>query len=342
MKMKNGLLIYQSYNNIFNIGDYIQSLAAQQFLYPTDIYINREEIDKYSGEEVKLIMNGWFTHNPEAWHPSNSIFPLFVSFHLNSSVYDRFIKQNSLDYFKKYEPIGCRDYDSADLLRKKGINAFFSGCLTLTLGQTYKSKIKDEKKYYFVDPFFEIKKNKFYHITPFLYFIFNQKKIKTLCKKIYTESSLKNIILTSLFYKSYKEKFTDEILFEAEYINHQISDKNFDSEIEKFEYAKGLLYKYSKASLVVTSRIHCALPCLGLETPVIYVEDKNQPEISYCRLNGLRELFNIMDYDKGKLLVNFPLTVKKINPKTLIKNKDLYITLKEDLIRRCKEFAENK
>lgn len=41
------------------------------------------------------------------------------------------------------------------------------------------------------------------------------------------------------------------------------------------EYAKYLIRKYAKAKLVVTSRIHCALPCLGIETPVIFVTSDN-------------------------------------------------------------------
>ncbi|WP_264821067.1 polysaccharide pyruvyl transferase family protein [Acinetobacter schindleri] len=32
-----------------------------------------------------------------------------------------------------------------------------------------------------------------------------------------------------------------------------------------------MLEKYSTAKLVITSRIHCALPCLAMGTPVIYI-----------------------------------------------------------------------
>ncbi|MHB9292886.1 hypothetical protein Holit_01999 [Hollandina sp. SP2] len=40
-----------------------------------------------------------------------------------------------IKYLKKHEPIGCRDYGTVKLLGKYGINAYFSGCLTLTLGR---------------------------------------------------------------------------------------------------------------------------------------------------------------------------------------------------------------
>lgn len=38
---------------------------------------------------------------------------------------------------------------------------------------------------------------------------------------------------------------------------------------ERFAIAENLLKKYATAKLVITSRIHCALPCLALGTPVI-------------------------------------------------------------------------
>jgi|GEM_PF-2441898 hypothetical protein len=38
---KFALLKYKAYNGLFNIGDYIQSLAAKQFLPKVDILLNR-------------------------------------------------------------------------------------------------------------------------------------------------------------------------------------------------------------------------------------------------------------------------------------------------------------
>ncbi|MDR2193935.1 MAG: polysaccharide pyruvyl transferase family protein [Treponema sp.] len=60
------------------------------------------------------------------------------------------------------------------------------------------------------------------------------------------------------------------------------------SERERFEYAESLIKKYAAALLVVTSRLHCALPCLGLETPVIFIAEDLQDK----RLGGIKELFS--------------------------------------------------
>ena len=75
-----GLLKYKESKVFFNIGDNIQSLAAKQFLPRVDVLINREKLAEYQGEQTKVIMNGWFTHNTHNWVPSDAINPLFVSF----------------------------------------------------------------------------------------------------------------------------------------------------------------------------------------------------------------------------------------------------------------------
>ena len=157
--MKKGVLVYSALGGNVNIGDYIQSLAALQYMGDgVDYYINREQLDEFNEENVKLIMNGWFTHEPNHWPPSSFISPLFVSFHINSLSKKQLLSEAGLNYFKLHEPIGCRDLDTTQLLKEKGINAFFSGCLTLTLGKKYTSDKRTEK-IYFVDAFSSSNKN---------------------------------------------------------------------------------------------------------------------------------------------------------------------------------------
>ena len=122
---KFGLLKYQENNIYFNLGDNIQSLAAKQFLPKVDVLINREKLAKYNGERTKMIMNGWFTHNVNDWTPSKDIDPLFVSFHMNSSVANLLLSEKGIDYLKKHEPIGCRDKHTVKILKEKGIEAYF-------------------------------------------------------------------------------------------------------------------------------------------------------------------------------------------------------------------------
>ncbi len=339
--MKNGLLVYQTnpYNNIFNIGDYIQSLAAAQFLPPKiEPYINREKLDEYNGEEVRLIMNGWFMHEPSHWPPSPKIHPLFVSFHLNVLAKSELLKDESINYLKKFEPIGCRDKNTVKLLTDNGVDAYFSGCLTLTLGESYKSAANTKRNgIYFTDVYNYFDKAPLQLIKTLIILLTNLRSILLLNKRMGLKISIKNILKAASFYRTYSKKFTFEVLTKANYIEQEIPD-NFLSDEEKFSYAKDLLRKYSTAQFVVTSRIHCALPCLSLETPVIYIENINQTEESSCRLDGIRDLFHVMKCDKGKL--TFDLTPDKINTNTTFKNKDEYNKLRIRLIDTCKLFTK--
>lgn len=129
--MKYGLLTTASYN----IGDEIQCLAAYRFLPRVDYLIHRERTDKFqSVEPVFTIMNHWWLWDSKHFPPSVSISPLYVSFHLQYRLRnDKFMSKKTIAHFKRHEPIGCRDKGTADFLKGKGIDAYFSGCMTTTL-----------------------------------------------------------------------------------------------------------------------------------------------------------------------------------------------------------------
>ena len=102
--MKNALMLVGTYPWI-NVGDYIQAIAASQFFDHVDMYIEREHLNSYKGEPVNMIMNGWFMHHPENWPPSNFIHPLFVAFHINSSVEESMLSDESIAFLKLHDPI---------------------------------------------------------------------------------------------------------------------------------------------------------------------------------------------------------------------------------------------
>lgn len=136
---------------------------------PEDAFpINREHLDEYKGEKVKMIMASWFMSDPAHFPYSDDIIPLFVSSHYTErSLEEAFKRKESLDYFKKYEPIGCRDAYTVKALNKYGIDAYFSGCLTLTLGETF-HKTKDSGEILMVDVMYEYKTIK--EILSYLYY----------------------------------------------------------------------------------------------------------------------------------------------------------------------------
>jgi hypothetical protein len=86
-------------------------------------------------ERTWLIAYGWymwprfgetfdFPFNP-------NVLPIFLSFHCNDLA---FLTPESEEYLRTHGPVGCRDWATVDLLSARGIPAFFSGCVTTTLG----------------------------------------------------------------------------------------------------------------------------------------------------------------------------------------------------------------
>lgn len=325
-----------------NIGDYVQALASSQFYPHIDGFVERDELSLYNGEECKMIMNGWYMAKPENWPPSDNIDPLFVAFHINSKVKDKMLQPKSINYLKQHEPIGCRDTYTRDLLKAKGVDAYFSGCMTLTLGQKYYSDEKEDKVY-FVDPYFVTHWDLKSTIKGLSYLIAHFIPISIIARK-YPEHKtfLRKCMILTGFYREYRKFFSKDVLVNAEYICQQDRYYNdaFANDNELLKEAERLIKKYAKARLVVTSRIHCALPCLGMETPVIYTEDAAQSEASACRFGGLRELFNVLSWNNGHLVPDFDINrIDTIN-QLRFKNSDKWKRLANSLIEKCQCFVK--
>lgn len=138
-----------------NVGDDIQSLAALRFLPQVDHYIDRDRLDLVGNintadnKDLKVIMNGWYLGGYDHWPPrNNSLKPLLTSIHVNpiegkGAVIERFKSQESVDYLKKHSPVGARDKATLKLLQDSGIDAYFSGCMTLTINPESNIKKKD-------------------------------------------------------------------------------------------------------------------------------------------------------------------------------------------------------
>lgn len=315
-------MTYDENKRTFNIGDYIQSLAARQFLPKVEGYINREKLAQYKGEDTKLIMNGWFTHNTTNWVPSSSIDPILISFHINNTAALNILNEKGVNFLKSKQPIGCRDHFTINLLKEKGIDAYFSGCLTLTLDNYRVSDSERGEDIYIVDP---------------LYGFPNKKRIFYDYKSIIRGVQSGEILKLNEKQKYMNKIFTKEFLEKSQYIEQELPAKTY-SEDEKFLMAEKLLHRYARAKLVVTSRIHCALPCLAMGTPVIYLNGFDS-FVDSCRLDGLAELFNRVDIDRTTGLISNNFNVNgKIDKKTKIENSVLYKSLSDSMKNKCRDF----
>ena len=66
-----------------NIGDYIQSLAASQYIGKIDYYVDRDSMADEK-REMKLITNGWFYINKEKHSVPENLTILPISIHINN------------------------------------------------------------------------------------------------------------------------------------------------------------------------------------------------------------------------------------------------------------------
>ncbi len=340
--MKYKLLSVRKNNKVkaINIGDYIQALASSQYYPHVDGFLDRDEdLNSYDEEPCKMIMNGWYMHNPQNWPPTGKIIPLFVAFHLNVLVREELTSSISVNYLKKHQPIGCRDTNTVDILTSAGIKAYFSGCMTLTLGKKYHNEEKDHTTY-IVDPILSVDYglNNIYQALRVI--VRHPLDIINLLKKDGLhlhdgKNKLKKIVKTALYYKVYSKMFSKDIIMNSTYIHHYVENKNDDFYL--LDKAEQLVKLYAKARLVITSRIHCALPCLGLETPVIYLREKADDYISTCRLGGIEDLFNMVEINDGDLQSNFKID-SVISSENYPVNKDSWKVYAQELDNRCKKF----
>ena len=304
-----------SYPNSNNLGDYIQKIAVKQFLKGNITEIDRDNLKNYFGEKIKLIINGWFMEKPNNWPPSENIIPLFISFHINPIIKSDILNKKGVEYLKQHEPIGCRDLYTKLILEKKGIRAYFSGCLTLTLDRE-KLKIKNNfKKGILVINLIDRILPKFLLLkNPSIRNLFKDsiQLIKYPYKKIIYVLSRRRI-------KFFLDNQKKEIKFLS-----QIIDANDTSVLKREKLAYEQLYAIANSELVLTSRIHSALPSVALEVPTIFISDGLDHINQKSRLGGLDKFFNII---KSKELNKISIEkIKLNNHKTFVEKMKTKIT----------------
>ncbi len=245
-----------SYRYSDNLGDEVQSLAAKQFLPSIDYYVERDDLDEVSVEAgTRIIANGWYSHRFDTWPPkTRNLNPLFIAFHLTDKIRPAFATPETIAYLKEYEPIGCRDHSTMEFLKSHGVQSYFSGCLTLTLP---KRNVPKTNKIMLVNMPEEFES--------------------------YVPSDLRGDLDVDN---------TDYRYFQL--LRQRIRNKlNMSSSTATFGYAEKLLDKFASARMVVTTRLHCAMPCLAMGVPVYFVV----PNPDDTRFHGLVENANFLSLD---------------------------------------------
>lgn len=275
------------YRNTGNLGDEIQSLAARRFLPNVDRLLDRDRLHAPGilCPSLRMILNGWFLRAPENWPPHSNIHPLLISFHLSDqmtcfgfSAAEALVVGPNAAWLRRHGPVGARDLWTLDLLRRNGIDAWFSGCLTLTLDAPKTDGRRD-------------------------YIVMNDVPEEILSSA--RESTRGEIVTTT-----------------------HVETSTRSSHL-RFAQAESLLLLYAQARSVVTTRLHCALPCLAMGTPVLLLLSDHPSK----RFSGLASLVNTRTLSEfldgqGRAYLNAPWE----NPQT-------YAPLRRALVQKCRAFV---
>lgn len=241
--MKYGYMFYkkplkpQMKTRPVNLGDPIQSYAVKN-LYremgiPEEdiIPVPRYDMANYDGEECICVVNSASNYEELAYDshfmpPSKKIHAIPMSLHIH-----REIPKEELDFYKSCGGVGCRDIATVDYLKSLGIDAYLTGCLTLTLPRRTEEQAKNATKIYFLD-------------------------VPSGLMEYIPENIKKDAITLTNIMRFNNPGNTNRITTEDAYEEHR-----------KGEERLKLLRETAK--LVVTSKLHVASPCLAMGIPVI-------------------------------------------------------------------------
>ena len=305
-----------------NLGDYIQSIAAKQWIQTQEVLaLDREELHTYSGPKVNLIMNGWFMEDGSHWPPSSQIRPLFLSFHLNPTAQKAMLTPEGIAYFKKHQPIGCRDRHTERIMIDLGIQAYFSGCLTLGLNRSsFVSLNKQRKGIVVISPLERLlpekKDFRWTKKKPFLHVLIQL--LKYPIKQIKYKQAIKRV-------HQFLEVQDEEVTWHS-----QLIDTENHSEEHRIQAAIKQLHILANAKLVITSRIHSALPAVAFETPVLFLSDGLEHPNQKSRLEGMETFFPILNSrELYKWKKTFPKARNKHLPLVGHFKKEIHLFLKD-------------
>lgn len=124
-----------------NLGDHLQIIAADrllgrlglepEFRVDRDCGLSDPPPQAASDERVGLILNGWFKRGNAGWPPSEAYSAIPIGLHLRPAKSLALLSPESIAFFKRAGPIGCRDTYTRDLLASYGIEVFESNCLSI-------------------------------------------------------------------------------------------------------------------------------------------------------------------------------------------------------------------
>lgn len=241
-----------NHNSQSYIGDWMQIVAIDELYRQMGVdlsevvYIDVTELPFYKGEYVILPVSMPLVNYVEGGISrmfSEYIIPVFLGLTMVKDT----LEEIEINYLKKYEPIGCRDEKTLNVIRKYGIKSFLNGCMTITLPE-YNRNSNSNLKPYIVD------------VTP-LY-----------------------------------DLIPDDVKERAVYRTHFIKNRGEDRKA----LTKKIYQEYKEyAGVVITSLLHCALPCLAAGIPVILIKREKDISYRFSWIEKILPIYTETDLRKG-------------------------------------------
>ena len=216
-----------------NLGDDIQSLAARQYLPHVDALAEREALNRYDGPEAKIILNGWFMEDGRNWPPSERLIPLITSFHISQA------RRNRLNWWRPSAKSCLLSPQNKQFLKVHGpVGARDEATRDLLLANG-------------IDSYF----------SGCLTLTLKQPRGTAPSQRIIACD------LSDTLFEALSRRCNDAPIR----VSHHIRD--LPDNAERFRRAEDMLALYASAKAVVTSRVHSALPCLAMGTPVLFIPE---------------------------------------------------------------------
>ena len=238
MNYRKHLLVNKKERSV-NIGDPIQSFAVLElykelgFDEEDIVPLDRYDLADYEGEEIIALINGPETYEYFAY--ASRFLPISKKIHPVFMGFHlrRELSDGELESLRNNQPIGCRDEYTVKYLKTKGIDAFLSGCLTV---------------------------------------LFPQRNIERKYDKVFIVDCAESVL----------EHIPEKIKKNAEYLSQVIkvesNSNDYRLTVDETEaynnIARTQLNRYrDEAKLVITSRLHVAVPCAAMGISVVLVRD---------------------------------------------------------------------
>lgn len=117
-------------------------------------------------------------------------------------------------------------------------------------------------------------------------------------------------------------------------VTHSVNAEEYSQQSieERFQRVEQLMKRYQGAKCVITSRLHCALPCLALQTPVFLIYKSDYAP-------RMQSFLNLLHYSA---LEDLEHNIQQFCVERPQENKHEYVNIRNQLVSTCRSFIENE